>query len=207
MSDQLGFPGFEEPSRPARPAVKARRLTLAVPNVFFALQPVVADLPKVEAAALSVRKRYGTSSGPVKADRLHVTCAELRRSPDESAEAAIERAKAAAAELAAAPFDVGFTRVMRFKAGDKRPLVLLEPGETTALKRFITQLEQALDRAQVAHRMIRNSHMTLGYGGGDVDEPLATPVRWAVQELVLIRSLWGQGKHEHLGRWSWLPKG
>jgi len=80
-------------------------------------------------------------------------------------------------------------------------------GRTTALKRFISQLERALDGAEVAHRMSRNPHMTLGNGGGDVDETLAAPVRWAAQELVLIRSLWGRGKHEHLGRWSWLPKG
>ncbi len=67
MSDQLGFPGFEEPSRAASP-LRARRLSVAVPNVFFALQPVAADLPRVEAAALGLRKRYGTASGPVKAD-------------------------------------------------------------------------------------------------------------------------------------------
>jgi 2'-5' RNA ligase len=206
MTDQPAFPGFEETGRPARPT-PARRPTVAVPGVFFAIQPVAADLPPVEAAVSGLRRRHGTASGPVKSGRLHVTCAELRRQPGEPADAVIERAKRVASELSVSTFDMVFSRAMRFKAGDRRPLVLLEQDGPSALKRFLSALGQALERAEVAHRVSRNPHMTLGYGGGDVDEPLSQPIRWAARELVLIRRLWGQGKHEHLGRWPWEPKG
>ena len=46
-------------------------------------------------------------------------------------------------------------------------------------------------------------HVTLAYKGLPISEMLLDePVRWTVREFVLVRSLYGRGRHDHLGRWK-----
>jgi 2'-5' RNA ligase len=51
-----------------------------------------------------------------------------------------------------------------------------------------------------------NPHLTFLYGDQAIPEITIAPVSWIVRELVLVRSLHGQGRHLVLGRFP-LRKG
>ncbi len=202
LSEQASLPGFEVlPSPPGR--IKAPHARDARHGLFFAIMPALSELPRVEAAAVPLRQRHGVTSGPVRAERLHVTCCDLGSFRELPPQDLINAAMTVAASLALPSFQIDFGRVMRFRGNEA--LVLLENEGATPLTLFRCALDEALVRAHVPVNFAGTLHMTLAYGGGGVSEPLAELVHWVAQDFVLIHSLVGQGQHRHLGRWSLLP--
>jgi 2'-5' RNA ligase len=64
----------------------------------------------------------------------------------------------------------------------------------------IARLAQALP--PLIHRILRfEPHMTLSYNGQPVAEHLIEPIRWRVDEFVLINSHSGKSIHEVVGCW------
>ena len=47
-------------------------------------------------------------------------------------------------------------------------------------------------------------HVTLLYAEQGVADQSIEPVTWMVTELILVRSVLGQSRHFHLGRWRFL---
>ena len=144
------------------------------------------------------------TNGQVRAERLHVTCCDLGSFREPPPQDLIEAAMMVAAGLALPSFQIDFSRVMRFRGNEA--LVLLEDEGVTPLTVFRDALGHALVRAQVPVDFGGAPHMTLAYGGDDVSERLAEPVHWVAQEVVLVQSLIGQGRHRHLCRWPLLPR-
>lgn len=202
MSEQFSFPGFEAPVTRA-PQVKAPRVERPLHSLFFAMRPAPVDLPRIEAAASAVRQQHGVERGLVKAERLHVTCCDLGDFNAAPAQTLVDAAVAVAAVLVRPSFELVFDRVMRFKGN--RALALLADEGAGEFKAFRAALGRALSQAGLGVDSGGAPHMTLGYGGDDVSESLAKPIRWTAQDFVLVHSLVGKGEHRHLGRWPLLP--
>lgn len=113
---------------------------------------------------------------------------------------------AAAAAVVADSFDAALDSAMRFSARDGQfPFVLCTDAATTAaalsLRKAIAaaQLRVGLQVSGVSSFL---PHITLLQGHAvDAIEESITPVQWHVHEFALIRSFFGQSRHEVIGRW------
>jgi 2'-5' RNA ligase len=180
-------------------------------NMFFAL------LPDQEAKAEIMRigerlvqsHRLGRSS--VEIDRLHVTLTPIGK-PDRLRQP-LEGALLAAAEaVRITPFKVTLDSAMRFSNAGKDgrfPFVLCADSSTTEVA---LRLRKALAEAQYAQGLHVAGvssylpHVTLLYASGvDAIEQPIPPISWTAREFVLMRSFFGQSKHEVMGRWALIP--
>jgi len=102
------------------------------------------------------------------------------------------------------PFAVALNRVVTFQNKDRNPIVLCcDDGAAE-----ITDLRNAL-RNESLKTGLRcgparfRPHITLLRDRRKVPEtPLDEPIRWTVQDFVLIHSLIGRSRHIILGRWQ-----
>ena len=176
-------------------------------NMFFAV------LPDEEAKAEIVRigerfvKSHRLGGSSVDFDRLHVTLTPIGK-PDRLRQP-LEGALLAAAEgVQVKPFEVTLDSAMRFSNPGKDgrfPFVLCADASTTEV---MLTLRKALANGQYAQGLHVAGvssylpHVTLLYGQGveAIEQPIP-PIRWTAREFVLIRSFFGQSRHEVVGRW------
>lgn len=151
------------------------------------------------------RKSHRVSGSPVGTDGLHLSLCpmgkpERLRQPLESA------LLAAASEVRAKSFVACLDSAMRFSARDGQfPFVLCADTATTE---SALQLRKAIAAAQsrvglqVSGVSSFLPHVVLlqGYAVDAIEESI-TSIPWHVREFVLIRSFFGQSKHEVIGRW------
>lgn len=105
-----------------------------------------------------------------------------------------------------APVDVELDIALGFRSPHNSPFVLCA---SEASARTLKQLQTAV-RAGLAHEGFQPPankdfvpHVTLAYTGERTMEAQAVePIRWRSDELFLIRSLQGQGRHEVMATWS-----
>lgn len=187
-----------------------RRLLDGV-NMFFAV------LPDEEAKAEIIRigerfvKSHRLGGSSVDIDRLHVTLTPIGK-PDRLRQPLESALLAAAADVQLKEFRITLDSAMRFSnAGQdgRFPFVLCAdtPTTETALK-----LRKALAEAQYAQGLFVAGvssylpHVTLLYGQGleAIEQPIP-PIHWMAREFVLIRSFFGQSRHEVMGRWPLHP--
>jgi len=192
MTDQMFFPGLE----PLPAAERNDRL-------FFGLFLDTGMDQKIGQTARKLRTEQGLSGEPLKAGRFHVTLFHLDDYAGLPAET-VAAAREAAATLEIAPFEIVFDRVMSFagKPGSL-PFVLRMAQENAALMELQQLLVLALKKAGVVRKARGNfvPHVTLLYDRLSVGEQAIDPIRWTVDEFVLIHSLLGKTQHIPLGRW------
>jgi 2'-5' RNA ligase len=180
----------------------AGNLSRSANPVFFALYPDLDTARHIDRLAWHLRTKHKLKGRP-RADRcFHVTLrgvgdyAELPR----DGIAAIGDAVSA---LTMPPFAVAFDRVTTFGRGRKRPLVLVGDIGIAGLLMLQRELVAALSKIGFARRRERpyNPHMTLLYDESEVANQSVEEIRWTAREFVLVRSLYGQGRHLPLARW------
>jgi RNA 2',3'-cyclic 3'-phosphodiesterase len=174
-------------------------------NYFFAVLPDDRARSEIFAVGERFRKSHRVAGSPSAMESLHLSLCpmgnpERLRQPLESA------LLAAAAEVVAASFDVTLDSAMRFSAKDGQfPFVLCTDAATTdaALNlRKAIAAEQLRVGLQVSAVSSFLPHVTLLHGHAiDAIEETIVPVRWHVQDFVLIRSFFGQSRYEVIGRW------
>jgi 2'-5' RNA ligase len=100
------------------------------------------------------------------------------------------------------PFEVSFNRTASFRGRPgSRPFVLVGSDGLSQLKSFRQRLgtELAWEGMRRLARTNFEPHVTLLYDARCVEEyPLADPISWTINEIVLIRS---KGGHAHLAKW------
>jgi 2'-5' RNA ligase len=101
------------------------------------------------------------------------------------------------------PFPVAFDRVTNFGRGYKRALALVGDEGVSGLLMLQHELVTALRRIGFARRkaLPYHPHVTLVYHKGEIADQAVEEIRWTVREFVLVRSLYGQGRHVPLARW------
>jgi 2'-5' RNA ligase len=166
-------------------------------KVFFALRPEAPAAQEARRLAERLRLAHGLKGQPITAERLHVSLQSLGDAPSDLT---IAKACEAASAVGHRPFLVALNRVATFGGG---ALVLY--GEEGVIG--IDLLHKALHSALVVPGVTRGQpfahepHMTLLWDRREVPEQLVEPIVWRVREFVLLRSLYGEGRHEVLARW------
>jgi RNA 2',3'-cyclic 3'-phosphodiesterase len=167
-------------------------------RLFLAALPDAATATRIFRLAVLLKRAHGFSGKLVAPDRLHVSLFFLGGLPEDMECAARE----AAGEVRTAPFQVSFDRTGSFRGRtESRPFVLIGGDGVGQLKSFRQALCAGLAREGL--RRLANAnfepHVTLLYDARAVDEyPLAEPISWTINEIVLIQSRKG---HTHLARW------
>lgn len=183
------------------------RLLLDGVNMFFALQPD--EEAKAEIIRIGERfvKSHRLGGASVDIDRLHITLTPIGK-PDRLRQPLEGALLAAAENVRMKAFDVTLDSAMRFSnasADGRFPFVLCADAPST---QATLNLRKALAQAQYAQGLFVPGvssympHVTLLYGHGveAIEQPIP-PISWRAREFMLIRSFFGQSRHEVMGRW------
>jgi RNA 2',3'-cyclic 3'-phosphodiesterase len=171
-------------------------------KLYFALHPP----PEAAAAALrvlaNVQPAEGFTARPMPAERLHVSLnwvGGFHRPPT----GIVGKARDVAAGVAARPFEASLNRIGTWRAGDPPwPLVLW--GDEGLIG--VDALHRAIHRAMVAPGMAPRRdppfepHLTLLRDRAVMPEAFIDPIRWTVNEFVLVLTVQGEARQEVLGR-------
>jgi 2'-5' RNA ligase len=171
----------------------------AVNNLFLAIIPDSHARPEIDRLAHRSRAEHKLIGKPIGVDRYHVTLHGLGTVADITPEliAGIDKiCKPIAARTS--PFEMLVDRLSSINVYRPTwPLVLCGTEPNGELSDFRRQLGKAL----ALRRNAINPHVTLLYDAKNISDRRVIPITWIVRELVLVRSLVGLGRHEHLARW------
>jgi 2'-5' RNA ligase len=190
MSDQLPL-GLAPPG----PAPDARN-----DGLYLFLRPDAAALDAIGRVANDLRARHRLSGKPQARDRLHVTMLHIGHYAGLPPEI-VDKARAAAGAIRAAPFAVMFDEAVTFNTS--LAVVLRSSDDLMALAVLRDQAYRAMRDVGLRPRnVIANPHITLLRDLHVLAPERVEPVRWTVREFSLVHSLVGQGRHVELGRWT-----
>jgi len=168
-------------------------------RLFFAIfpdPPALAAIGRVAArlqAEKVLRGRWTASA------KYHVTAWFLGDHADPAA--VIARAKDAAAQMRAVPFDITFDRVVTFRGRHQSPCVVRCTSESDeAIEALWRGLGAASSdvRGEAAGRFV--PHLTIAYADRMLDAPIAIePIVTRIEAFALVDSHHAQ--HEVLARW------
>lgn len=171
-------------------------------RLFFAIFPDAAALQAIGRVATDLKAAKtirGRWTAPAK---YHIT-ARFLGDYSETAEAVVVRAKAAAAQVQAAAFEITFDRIVTFRGRYQSPCVLrCTPQSEAAVRTLWRGLGVALsvtpEQEQTERRFL--PHLTIAYGDRMLDAPVGIePIVSRIEEFALVDS------HEssHVVRASW----
>jgi RNA 2',3'-cyclic 3'-phosphodiesterase len=176
-----------------------RRAGVQRHSIFFAILPDRVAAASIAQLQRDLRDTFALTSPAIPRERLHVSVfgfgAFLAR-PD----VLIERAACAAASVRLAPFDIVFDQVCSFGRASNAPLVLCGEGAAGVVA-LAQEIAAAVTQERRATPAVFVPHLTLLYDARRAPKTPISPIRWTVNDLVLIDSLHGRGRHELLGRW------
>ncbi|WP_186417469.1 hypothetical protein [Bosea sp. CS1GBMeth4] len=168
---------------------------------FFALVPSPEDAAAIDALAHELRWLHGLRGRPLGPERYHVTLCGIERYGGAARDeiAALERT---AASMVAAQFTVAFDHVAGHGRPGDRQAIFLETSETFPI---VDKLQRNL-RREMRRRGFRTPskfglHVALLYDECSFSKPMIPPVSFPVREFVLVRSVHGESRHDHLARW------
>jgi len=170
-------------------------------RIFFACLPDAGLAARIHSMAERLKAEKGFEANLILPEHLHVTLFHLgdwAALPEE----VVRLAKAAASQVKAVPFEVGFARAESFRnRTGVYPFVLT--GEIAPWKPFHDALGAALQKTGLggATKGEFKPHMTLTYDELRVKPMAIAPVAWMVRDFVLVHSRLGKTAHNHLGRW------
>jgi 2'-5' RNA ligase len=172
-------------------------------RVFFALQPDAEAAEAMVRLATDLRRTHGLKGRVTPPARLHLSLnfvGSFRGPPTRSV---MEKAMGLAAKVAAAPFQVTLNHVVTFRSGDPPPLVLLGDEGVIGVELLNTAIHKALVTGSMAPRREPQvwPHISLIWDKAPIPKTFVEPIGWTAREFVLLDSLYGEGRHEVLGRW------
>lgn len=171
--------------------------------LFFAAVPP----PEVKSHMATAWQILGTGEA-LRHATLHLTICPVA-GVDHPDPVLVTRARKAASAVRTAPFTLSFDRIMKFNGRPaSRPLVITTEMTSRELNEIAAELCAACRALGItASRSAKiTPHVTLAYGTSHLEpRGLEKPILWTIDEITLIDSLQGQGRHEWLGRWP-LPR-
>jgi 2'-5' RNA ligase len=186
-------------------AAQAPRLPLGVNaspqhRVFFALQPDAEAADRIERLAADLRQRHGLKGWPVPASRLHLSLNFVGDFRGPPTRAVMEKAASLADKVSARAFVVTLNHVESWKSDT---LVLLGDEGVIGAELLHTAIHKALVTGSMAPRREPQiwPHMSLLRDKAPVPKTFVEPISWTAREFVLLDSVFGEGRHEILGRW------
>lgn len=180
-----------------------RPLPSGVHKVFFALRPPAPTAAQIDSMARGWRRETETAGALTPPERLHVSLNGLgayRQPPRDL----VRRAGAVVPGLRVRPFRLALNRLGGWGRGEgDHPVVLWGDEGVIGAERLHDALHAALAAADLVPRTPSPfaPHVTLWRQARRSPERAITPVSWWVDELLLLASVQGEGRHEVLGRW------
>ena len=201
-TSQFTLPGFERvPEPPARPHGAAPAVRVAKPakkfgglkdRLFLGIRLDAQAAYSARQVAWNLRNRHHLTSWPCATSLLHVS---LRHIGDFNGipGGLVDQLWEAATSVAQRPFDVSFDRVTSFQ----NCIVLVGDDGMGGVRTLERALSDALETGKIREPSRSfNPHVTLMYDRTPIPaEPLRQPVRWKVDEFMLIHSLLSESKH------------
>jgi 2'-5' RNA ligase len=177
-------------------------------DIYYMLRPSPAAAASAASLWTTMRVHSAAfSSFPMPLERLHITLLPLGSFEGSVPDDLLHLARLAGAAVDDEPFHVVLDR-LRSRGGASMGTVELG-GDGAVLRklcRMQRDLREGVIRAGFPAGELRTSftpHMTLDYKHPRVlPQTLETPIAWPVTELCLVNSLYGQGRHEVLERWT-----
>lgn len=174
-------------------------------NYFFALLPD--DRARSEIASVSERLRgaHRINGSATSIDDLCLMLCPMGK-PERPQQSIEEALLAAAKEVSGTGFEVTLDSAMRFSASaGQYPFVLCADSASTAAalqlrKAIAAQQSRVGLPVQGVSSFLLHVRLLHGPSIEPVEESI-TPIQWQQQEFVLIRSFFGQSRHEVIGRW------
>jgi RNA 2',3'-cyclic 3'-phosphodiesterase len=200
--DQLNLFGRGEGSALAKLSQRADHTPSGAWNsYFFAVVPPPDAARSIDLLGRRLRQSMALRGELIGPDRYHVSLGGLG-APGEAPRGLVDLLKQIGASVAAPAFDVVFDHIAWFGGSyGKRALVLASSDTLPALASLQMQLHDAMQVANLPDDERFNPHITMLYEKRPA--PLAeTPrVSFTVRDFVLIRSVHGESRHDHLERW------
>ena len=114
----------------------------------------------------------------------------------------MEKAKSLADAVSAPAFRVSLNHVESWK-GDPHPLVLAGEEGVLGVELLYAAIHKALVAGTMAPRREPpfQPHVSLLWDKTPAPRTFVEPIGWTAREFVLLDSLFGEGRHEILGRW------
>lgn len=190
MSIQETLDGFDQPVAPSD-------------RLFFALMPNEAAAAQAQALALDCSQAQGVKLRANARERFHITLFHVGDYTGLPAQV-LDRARQAAEQVLASPFEIRLDGLSSFKGGPRRVPLVLMSNTPRDLMDFHERLQAQLHKAGLVEpgpKRAFRPHLTLLYGQHAVPSRQIEPLSWTAREFVLIRSLIGQGRYIVLNRW------
>jgi RNA 2',3'-cyclic 3'-phosphodiesterase len=170
-------------------------------TVYFAFKPGPDVIGQVELVGNHLCARHELA-GSVRPLVLHLTICAIGYFPV-LPEERVEAARGVAGRLVAKPFEIILNRARTYPNGkEKPPLVAFADSGVSRVDLFRYALIADLRRNGFSFsKKLPDPHMTLFYDHRVVAEEPIDPIRWVVRDFVLVHSIYGEGRHELLGRW------
>jgi 2'-5' RNA ligase len=166
-------------------------------RLFLAVVPDADAAARIYRLARALKQAHKFDRDIIEPERLHVSLFFL----GELSEHMLRIACEAAAEVRAHPFEVRFDRSVSFRGRPGNPPFVLVGNdglnELLSLRRTLGVALASRGLRRLASKDF-TPHITLLYGERKVEEHPIEPIRWTVNDFVLIHSMNG---HVHLGRW------
>ena len=166
-------------------------------RLFLAAVPDVDAAAKIHRVAGILKQAHRFTRNLIPRECLHVSLIFLGRGSKQL----LRDAREAVAGVKMTPFEVSFDRTASFCGREGNyPFVLVGGDTLDRMKSLGHALGAAIAESGMARRARRDftPHVTLLYGDRAVEEYPVAPIRWTVNEFVLIHSLKG---HRHVARW------
>jgi 2'-5' RNA ligase len=170
--------------------------------VFFALQPDPDVARHLGGLARHFCSKHKSKGRPRPKRCLHVTLHAVGRFVELPRDV-LTTINAAVSLIKMPPFTVAFDRTMNFGCGRDRMLVLVGDDGVAGVRFLQHELVAALQKIGLAGcREPRfTPHLTLLYHRGEIADQIVEDICWTVRDFVLLRSYYGQSRHEELARW------
>ncbi len=182
---------------------------LEVHTVFFAARPDPTTAKRIAGMAQDVVRHRRLPAKPLSPERLHVSLLAVDAFDGGCPPAILDNVREMAKTVSMTPFTVTFDHVASFGGAMGRRALVLTGGEGAAgFVTFQKTLSLAIARGGlvkrglgVRHKTSFIPHVTMMYTDQVCNTFAIEPISWTVDEFFLIDSLYGQSKHELLGRW------
>jgi 2'-5' RNA ligase len=179
---------------------------MAVPSphrLFFAIRPPRDAAWSLQRLADGWRRTRGVTAPLMPHDRLHISLNSLG-AHDALPSRQIAAAKAAVAAVSMPPFVVALDRVGTWGRGEGVRRVVAWADDGLVGVHFLHgHIHRALARSGLGSAVEPSlqPHLTLLRAKDETPLEFVDPVSWRVEEFVLLDSVWGEGRHEEMGRW------
>ena len=163
-------------------------------NLFFALRPPVSVAAEID----RLRQAHRLPGPWLSRERLHVPVLSLGKHPVLPLRL-IDHVSELLSEETLPGCHVAFDQLVN----GRRSISVNSSRSLHDIERLQARLASCLTSAQVPSEHSRSGpHITLGYNATAKPVRTIKPLKWTASELVLIDSLWGEGKHLTMARWQ-----